>query len=38
MADDAFPLEAVEELGYYAAVYGQRTYNGVGILSRSPVA
>jgi len=34
--DDAFPLEAVEELGYRAAVYGQRTYNGVAILSRAP--
>ncbi|MDE0473822.1 MAG: exodeoxyribonuclease III [Gammaproteobacteria bacterium] len=34
--DDAFPLEAVEELGYHAAVYGQRTYNGVAILSRAP--
>ena len=32
---DAFPLEAIEELGYCAAVYGQRTYNGVAILSRS---
>ena len=36
VVDDAFPLEAVEELGYYAAVHGQRTYNGVAILSRSP--
>ena len=36
VADEAFPLEAVEELGYHAAVYGQRTYNGVAILSRAP--
>jgi exodeoxyribonuclease III len=33
--DDAFPVEAVEKLGYSAAVYGQKTYNGVAILSRT---
>jgi exodeoxyribonuclease-3 len=32
--DDAFPYEAIHEVGYHAAVYGQRTFNGVGILSR----
>ncbi len=37
VTDDAFPFEAVEELGYHAAVHGQPTYNGVAILSRSPV-
>lgn len=31
----AFPHEVVEEAGYYSAVYGQKTYNGVAILSRS---
>ena len=29
-----FPLDAVHEAGYHAAVYGQPTYNGVAILSR----
>jgi exodeoxyribonuclease-3 len=32
--DDKFPSEAFAELGYRAEVYGQRTYNGVAILSR----
>lgn len=32
--DDAFPYEAIEAAGYHAAVYGQKTYNGVAILSR----
>lgn len=29
-----FPFEAIRAAGYHAAVYGQRTYNGVAILSR----
>ena len=33
--DEAFPLEETRELGYYAAVHGQRAYNGVAILTRS---
>ena len=32
--DEDFPLEAIEAAGYRAAVHGQRTYNGVAILSR----
>jgi exodeoxyribonuclease III len=32
--DDAFPFEKLCEAGYAAAVHGQRTYNGVAILSR----
>ncbi|MBN2292065.1 MAG: exodeoxyribonuclease III [Pirellulales bacterium] len=32
--EDSFPFESFEELGYNAAVYGQKTYNGVAILSR----
>ncbi len=31
----AFPADAVAEVGYRAAVHGQKTYNGVAILSRS---
>ena len=30
-----FPYEAVESLGYRAAVYGQKAYNGVAIVSRN---
>ena len=34
---DAFPFEEVRECGYEAAVFGQKTYNGVAILSRHPI-
>lgn len=34
--DDKFPAETFAELGYTSAIYGQRTYNGVAILSRTP--
>lgn len=30
-----FPTEAVRELGYHAALHGQKTYNGVAILSKA---
>ena len=33
--EDQFPFEPLREAGYFAAVYGQRTYNGVAIVSRS---
>jgi exodeoxyribonuclease-3 len=36
--DDKFPVAACRTLGYEAAVFGQRTYNGVAILSRTPLA
>lgn len=32
--DDKFPLEPLEELGYEVVFHGQKTYNGVAILSR----
>jgi len=34
VTEDAFPFDALRESGYSAAVHGQRTYNGVAILSR----
>lgn len=34
--ESAFPLAEVQAAGYSAVLHGQRTYNGVGILSRSP--
>jgi exodeoxyribonuclease-3 len=37
MTDDKFPLDALREAGYEAAVFGQKTYNGVAILSLAPV-
>ena len=32
--DEEFPHEAFRELGYAAAIHGQKGWNGVGILSR----
>ncbi len=37
MSEDKFPLEVLKSAGYEAAVFGQKTYNGVAILSRAPV-
>ncbi|MEP6723594.1 MAG: exodeoxyribonuclease III [Variovorax sp.] len=37
MSDDKFPLEVLKAAGYEAAVFGQKTYNGVAILSLAPV-
>ena len=36
LSDDKFPLEALAAAGYHSAVFGQKTYNGVAILSRTP--
>lgn len=35
--DDDFPHEAFAELGYECAVVGQKSYNGVAVLSRRPL-
>lgn len=35
--DEAFPALEIEELGYNIASHGQKTYNGVAILSKSPI-
>jgi exodeoxyribonuclease-3 len=35
--DEKFPTEAFERLGYNVAVHGQKTYNGVALLSKSPL-
>ena len=37
MNDDEFPRDAFEAGGWHCAVHGQRTYNGVAILSRAPL-
>lgn len=34
VVDELFPREEIEELGYEIACHGQKTYNGVAILSR----
>lgn len=36
--DEKFPHAELEALGYRAAVYGQKTYNGVAILARNEPA
>ena len=35
--DEKFPSEAFESLGYNVAVHGQKTYNGVALLSKYPM-
>lgn len=37
LSDDKFPHDAFKAAGYEAAVFGQKTYNGVAILSRYPL-
>jgi exodeoxyribonuclease-3 len=34
--DDQFPTEDVKAAGYHAALFGQKSYNGVAILSKTP--
>lgn len=36
--NDGFPYMEIEELGYNVAVHGQKTYNGVAILSKLPLS
>ena len=35
--DEAFPRDAFESLGYNVQVHGQKTYNGVALLSKTPL-
>jgi len=36
LSNDKFPLQELASAGYQSAVFGQKTYNGVAILSRAP--
>ena len=36
--DKNFPFDALREAGYHAAIFGQKTYNGVAILAHTPPA
>lgn len=36
VAEDQCPIEAIREAGYHIIISGQKTYNGVAILSREP--
>lgn len=35
--DEAFPREAFEGLGYNVVVHGQKSYNGVALVSKTPL-
>jgi exodeoxyribonuclease-3 len=35
--DENFPAMEIEDLGYNVETHGQKTYNGVAILSKSPI-
>ena len=35
MTDDKFPFEVCQQVGYSAQCFGQKTYNGVALLSRT---
>ncbi|MEY2952960.1 MAG: exodeoxyribonuclease [Pseudomonadota bacterium] len=37
LTDDKFPLEALQAAGYHSVAFGQKTYNGVALLTRAPV-
>src|SRR5690606_21024413 len=37
LTDDKFPVAEIEAAGYHAAFTGQKTYNGVAVLTRAPV-
>lgn len=36
LSEDKFPFKELQAAGYQSAVFGQKTYNGVAILSRAP--
>jgi len=37
MPDEEFPVDVFNKLGYHSAYTGQKTYNGVAILSKKPL-
>lgn len=37
LTDDAFPVDEIRQLGYHVVHSGQKTYNGVALLSREPL-
>lgn len=37
MSDEKFPLQAFLDVGYKASFFGQKTYNGVALLTKSDV-
>ena len=37
LTDDKFPAAEIEAAGYRAQWFGQKTYNGVALISRHPL-
>ncbi len=35
--DETFPRSELEDLGYNLAIHGQKTYNGVALISKHPL-
>ena len=35
--DENFPIDAIKEQGYHVSFAGQKTYNGVATISKSPI-
>lgn len=38
LTDEKFPRQAIREAGYEVVFTGQKTYNGVAVLARSPIS
>jgi len=38
LTDDKFPAQALADIGYQAQWFGQKTYNGVALLSKTPAS
>lgn len=38
LVDENFPVSAFTEKGYHLVYSGQKTYNGVAVISRFPIA
>lgn len=38
LIDDNFPAESFKELGFHTVFFGQKTYNGVAVISRYPIS
>ena len=37
VVDEQFPREPIEDAGYNVELFGQKTYNGVALLSKAPI-
>ncbi|MGB3765677.1 MAG: exodeoxyribonuclease III [Phormidesmis sp.] len=37
VVDEDFPVDAFTKIGYHAYIYGQKSYNGVALISKEPL-